>query len=105
MADAHKNFASSLVATAPSPATSGTSLVVTTADGGSAEVGTIGCAGMVGLPVCLGDREAPSSVYVQVPGAGLQVAAGVFRDELARNRTLNLLMLRYANAFINEVRG
>lgn len=33
MADAHKNFATSLVATAPSPATSGTSLVVTGADG------------------------------------------------------------------------
>lgn len=33
MADAHKNFATSLVATAPSPATSGTSLVVTAADG------------------------------------------------------------------------
>lgn len=31
--DAHKNFAYSLVATAPSPATSGTSLVVTAADG------------------------------------------------------------------------
>lgn len=34
MADAHKNFAASLVATAPSPATSGTSLVVTAAEGG-----------------------------------------------------------------------
>lgn len=33
MADAHKNFAQSLVATAPSPATSGISLVVTGADG------------------------------------------------------------------------
>lgn len=33
MPDAHKNFASSLVATAPSPATSGTSLVVTTGEG------------------------------------------------------------------------
>lgn len=33
MADAHKNFATSLVATAPSPAASGTSLVVTAADG------------------------------------------------------------------------
>lgn len=33
MADAHANFAASLVATAPSPATSGTSLVVTAADG------------------------------------------------------------------------
>ena len=33
MSDAHKNFASSLVATAPSPASSGTSLVVTASDG------------------------------------------------------------------------
>lgn len=33
MADAHKNFAASLVATAPSPAASGTSLVVTGGDG------------------------------------------------------------------------
>jgi hypothetical protein len=33
MPDAHANFAYSLVATAPSPATSGTSLVVTAADG------------------------------------------------------------------------
>lgn len=33
MSDLHKNFAYSLVATAPSPATSGTSLVVTAADG------------------------------------------------------------------------
>lgn len=33
MADAHKNFATSLVATAPSPAASGISLVVTAADG------------------------------------------------------------------------
>lgn len=33
MANAHKNFAYSLVATAPSPASSGTSLVVTAAQG------------------------------------------------------------------------
>lgn len=33
MADAHKNFAYSLIATAPSPATSGTSLVVTAGQG------------------------------------------------------------------------
>ena len=62
-----------------------------------------GGGGGTALGIGLGDREAPSTVYVQVPGAGFQVAAGVFRDELARNRTLNLLMLRYAHAFINQV--
>ena len=79
------------------------SLVITTADGSSAEVGTIGSEGIVGLPVCLGDRHAPSSVYVQVPGTALQMDARLFRGELDRSPTLNLVMLRYAHAFFNQV--
>jgi CRP-like cAMP-binding protein len=79
------------------------SLVLTTSDGSSAEVGTIGSEGLVGLPVCLGDREAPSSVYVQVPGTALQIDARIFRSELARSPALNLIMLRYAHAFFNQV--
>jgi CRP-like cAMP-binding protein len=79
------------------------SLVITTAEGTSAEVGTIGSEGMVGLPVCLGDRDAPSSVYVQVPGAALQMDAGVFRGELEKSPTLKRVVLRYAHAFFNQV--
>jgi CRP-like cAMP-binding protein len=79
------------------------SLVITTSDGASAEVGTIGSEGMVGLPVCLGDHDAPSSVYVQVPGTGLQIDARIFRGELERSPTLNLIVLRYAHAFFNQV--
>jgi CRP-like cAMP-binding protein len=79
------------------------SLVVTTADGASAEVGTIGSEGMVGLPICLGDRDSPSSVYVQVPGKALEMDARLFRGELDRSPTLNLIMLRYAHAFFNQV--
>jgi CRP-like cAMP-binding protein len=79
------------------------SLVITTADGASAEVGTIGSEGMVGLPVCLGDHNAPSSVYVQVPGTALGLDTRFFRSELERNPALNLIMLRYAHAFFNQV--
>jgi CRP-like cAMP-binding protein len=79
------------------------SLVVTTAEGASAEVGTIGNEGMVGLPIVLGDRDAPSSVYVQVPGTALKMDVPIFRGELDRNPTLNLIMLRYAHAFFNQV--
>jgi CRP-like cAMP-binding protein len=79
------------------------SLVITTAEGASAEVGTIGSEGMVGLPVCLGDRDAPSSVYVQVPGTALGMDARLFRGKLDRSPTLNLIMLRYAHAFFNQV--
>jgi CRP-like cAMP-binding protein len=79
------------------------SLVITTSDGASAEVGTIGSEGMVGLPVCLGDSDAPSSVYVQVPGTALEIDARIFRGELERSPSLNLVMLRYAHAFFNQV--
>ena len=79
------------------------SLVITTAEGGSAEVGTIGSEGLVGLPVCLGDRDAPSAVYVQVPGKALRIDAGIFRGELGRSPTLLTITLRYAHAFFNQV--
>jgi CRP-like cAMP-binding protein len=79
------------------------SLVITTAEGAGAEVGTIGSEGLVGLPIVLGDRHAPSSVYVQVPGTALEMNAGIFRGELSRSPTLNLIMLRYAHAFFNQV--
>jgi CRP-like cAMP-binding protein len=79
------------------------SLVLTTAEGASAEVGTIGSEGMVGLPVVLGDDDAPSSVYVQVPGTALGMDSGIFRRELEHNPALNLVMLRYAHAFFNQV--
>src|SRR3954447_729770 len=57
------------------------SLVITTLDGASAEVGTVGSEGMVGLPICLGNNDASSSMYVQVPGTGLKMDAAVFRAE------------------------
>jgi CRP-like cAMP-binding protein len=79
------------------------SLVITTSDGHGAEVGTIGSEGFVGLPICLGDHDAPSSVYVQVPGTALQMDARLFRGELARSPPLNQVMLRYTHAFFNQV--
>src|SRR6202171_3845056 len=86
-----------------SPSDGGASLVLTTAEGTSAEVGTIGNEGLVGLPICLGDRNAPSSVYVQVPGTALAMDARLFRGELEHNPALNLIMLRYTHAFFNQV--
>jgi CRP-like cAMP-binding protein len=79
------------------------SLVITTADGASAEVGTIGNEGMVGLPICLGHHDAPSAVFVQVPGTGLAIDARHFHSELKQSPTMNLIMLRYAHAFFNQV--
>jgi CRP-like cAMP-binding protein len=79
------------------------SQVITMSNGASAEVGTIGNEGFVGLPLCLGVRVAPSSIYVQVPGKALRMDAGIFAVEFERSRSLSRLMLRYAQSFINHV--
>ena len=79
------------------------SLVNTMANGEAAEVGTIGNEGLVGLPLVFGDDRAPTSVYVQVPGAGLKMKAALFEEELARSATMRIVMLHYAHAFFNQV--
>jgi len=79
------------------------SLVNTMASGQAAEVGTIGNEGVVGLPVMLGDDRAPTSVYIQVPGAGLRMKATLFKKELERSASMRAVMLRYAHAFFHQV--
>ena len=79
------------------------SLVTTMTNGEPAEVGTIGNEGMVGLPLVWGDDRARTSVYVQVPGAGLRMKASLFKRELARSAWMRTVMLRYGHAFFNQV--
>ena len=69
------------------------SLVNTMANGEAAEVGTIGNEVVVGLPLVLGDDRTPTSVYVQVPGAGLRMKATLFNKELARSASMRTVML------------
>jgi CRP-like cAMP-binding protein len=79
------------------------SLVNTMANGQASEVGTIGNEGLVGLPIVFGDDRAPTSVYIQVPGAGLRMKAALFKKELARSASMRTVMLHYAHAFFNQV--
>lgn len=72
------------------------SLVNTMKNGDAAEVGTIGNEGMVGLPVVFGDSQAPTCVYMQVAGRGLQMKAKTFWEEMQRSATLRKAMLHYA---------
>lgn len=78
-------------------------LMNTMANGVAAKVATIGNEGMVGLPILLGENEAPYSVFVLVPGVGLRMKARLFKKEFAQSASLRAVMLRYANAFINQV--
>jgi CRP-like cAMP-binding protein len=79
------------------------SLVNTMKNGDAAEVGTIGNEGMVGLPVIFGDSQAPTNVYMQVAGRGLEMKAKLFWREMQRSSSLRMAMLHYAHAFFNQV--
>ncbi|MEI8277848.1 MAG: Crp/Fnr family transcriptional regulator [Hyphomicrobiales bacterium] len=79
------------------------SLVNTMANGFASEVGTIGNEGMVGLPVILNDVMGPTSVYIQVPGEGLQLPAKVLRDAIDRSQSMRVVLMHYAHAFFNQV--
>jgi CRP-like cAMP-binding protein len=79
------------------------SLVVTMENGKAAEVGTIGNEGIVGLPVVFGESTTATGVTMQVPGSALRMPAHVLRQQLALSPTLRGVLLRYANAFFNQV--
>ena len=72
-------------------------------NGSASEVGTIGNEGLVGLPIVLGDMQAPTSVYVQVPGTGTRMKASDFWGAMEESGTLRRSMLHYAHAFFNQV--
>jgi CRP-like cAMP-binding protein len=79
------------------------SLVNTMVNGDTAEVGTIGNEGIVGLPLVFEDESSPTAVYMQVPGTGLRMKAALFQKEVARSGSMRTVMLHYAHAFFNQV--
>jgi CRP-like cAMP-binding protein len=78
------------------------SLAKTMKDGTSAEVGTTGNEGFVGIPVLLDTRSGPAGVNMQVPGHALRMPARAFRAALDRSATLRRLLQRFAYASFNQ---
>ena len=79
------------------------SLVNTMKNGAASEVGTIGNEGFVGLPVLFCDERSPTTVYMQVAGAGLRIKAKAFSKIVNESPSVRTAMLRYAHAFFNQV--
>src|SRR5579872_4463558 len=71
------------------------SLVNTMRNGEASEIGTIGNEGIVGVPIVLGDTEAPNSIYMQVPGAGLKLRSGLLSLAIEQSSTLKTALLHY----------
>jgi CRP-like cAMP-binding protein len=72
-------------------------------NGGSIEVATIGCEGIVGLPLFLGGVSAAGEVFIQVAGKGLYMGAADFHRHVAAEPLLVRILLRYTQALLTQV--
>ena len=85
------------------PETAVVSFVNTFENGGTVEVGTAGCEGMVGLPVFLGEPTSPVTVFTQIPGTAARMNAATFAALATAPGSLQGMMLRYTQAFLTQV--
>lgn len=82
----------------------GVASMVSMGDAGeSVEVATIGCEGMVGLPLFLGGESASVDVFMQVPGEGLLMGADPFHQLVDTERTLSRSLLLYTQALLTQI--
>jgi CRP-like cAMP-binding protein len=64
------------------------------------EVGLIGCEGMSGTAVVLGNDRSPHSTYIQVAGEGQRIAAAKLREMMNASDSLRTVFLRYVQVFM-----
>lgn len=87
------------------PSQSLCSLILTTADGASAEIAVVGSEGLVGVEAVLGLTGAMCDATVQVAGEGVAHSMNVdaFQAELERRGAFHDLVRKYAQAFVGFV--
>lgn len=85
------------------PETVVASLVNSLSDGLSVEVGTVGCEGMVGLPVFLGGDTTSTRAIAQIAGTAQRLDAESFDRLAGVPGAFHDLMLRYSHAFLIQV--
>jgi CRP-like cAMP-binding protein len=80
------------------------SVVCTSAEGLSVEIGMVGCEGMAGLSVVLGDGEtANRRAVMQVAGEGFLLDSDELRRELEQCGNFQRVLLRYAQGYLSFV--
>ena len=79
------------------------SLVSRMHDGATAEVGTIGEEGMVGLPLYLGAHSSLFLTLVQVPGTSWRLSTSAFVAAIARLPVFAALVGHFAHAYLTRV--
>ncbi|MFC7543658.1 Crp/Fnr family transcriptional regulator [Siccirubricoccus deserti] len=85
------------------PETCMISMIAALDGGDAAEVGLVGREGMVGIPLLLGSDRSPTEAMCQGSGIALRLSTSAFREEMDRSLVLRTTLLRYAQAFLEQV--
>lgn len=78
------------------------SVVAEKRDGRSIEVGIYGRDGMSGCTVLLGSDRTPHHHYMQIEGAGYQIATRDFLRVVEQSASLRTLLLRFVHVFMTQ---
>jgi CRP-like cAMP-binding protein len=78
------------------------SIVNVMKNGGTVEAATIGCEGIVGLPLALGSSNSTHRAIVQVPGSAARMSAPAFVDLLSQSAALRALTFRVMNTLFEQ---
>jgi CRP-like cAMP-binding protein len=84
------------------PASGVASLVMTTAEGWTVEVASVGNEGVVGIEAFLGGASMPMRVIQQIPGEADRIDAGAFAQEVARGGSLARVLQLYSQALMTQ---
>lgn len=79
------------------------SLVTPVQEGAAVEVATVGNEGIVGIPYALDGGVAYVRAIAQVSGRSLTMTAAEFRKEVATDRQLADMLLRYTDALFSQI--
>jgi len=85
------------------PTSSVISLLYTTQDGYTAEIGVTGNDGVLGIPLFLGGSTTRNRAVVQIAGGAFRMSSEVLQEEFGRGGPFQGIMLRYTQAFLTQV--
>jgi CRP-like cAMP-binding protein len=66
------------------------------------EIGIVGCEGMTGCPIVMGNDRSPHLTYIQVVGEGRRISAKFLRTAMEQRPAIRLLLLKYVQAFTTQ---
>ena len=79
------------------------SLLATTEENSTLEVGIVGNEGMVGVPAFMRVKTSRTLAVVQGAGSALRMKVGVFRKTLDNGSALPLLLLSYTHSMLTQI--